>query len=233
MRDGLDIQSLSVMEAECLYDSNDATTHHLTVSPGNPHCPRDRIYTPDLEAGYRIIYSGPRDRIFTSLSCLWQLTHTIIYQLISTLSNVMMASSSPPTLFSSFTVPFPPVSVELPPQQPEGELPEVMDINAPTSTTATATITTTEGTGTGTGIEAGGGTGGAGGVPKRTISLEAFHIIKVIGKGSFGKVFLARDKARGTLHALKVLKKVCIIIHIISLILSITVTVAVTVIVSL
>jgi hypothetical protein len=40
--------------------------------------------------------------------------------------------------------------------------------------------------------------------PKRTISLESFHIIKVIGKGSFGKVFLVRDKARGTLHALKV-----------------------------
>ena len=31
--------------------------------------------------------------------------------------------------------------------------------------------------------------------------------MKVIGKGSFGKVFLVRDKARGSLHALKVLKK--------------------------
>ena len=45
------------------------------------------------------------------------------------------------------------------------------------------------------------------GAPKRTINLESFQIIKVIGKGSFGKVFLVRDKARGTLHALKVLKK--------------------------
>ena len=45
------------------------------------------------------------------------------------------------------------------------------------------------------------------GAPKRTINLESFHIMKVIGKGSFGKVFLVRDKAHGTLHALKVLKK--------------------------
>ena len=42
---------------------------------------------------------------------------------------------------------------------------------------------------------------------KRTISLESFHIMKVIGKGSFGKVFLVREKATHTLHALKVLKK--------------------------
>ena len=71
---------------------------------------------------------------------------------------------------------------------------------------------------------------------KRTINLDAFHIIKVIGKGnychlislfysfcvlflpdiyifcctsitgSFGKVFLVRDKANQTLHALKVKK---------------------------
>lgn len=33
--------------------------------------------------------------------------------------------------------------------------------------------------------------------PARTINLEAFKIIKVIGKGSFGKVFLVRDKASG------------------------------------
>jgi hypothetical protein len=44
-------------------------------------------------------------------------------------------------------------------------------------------------------------------MPKKTISLDCFHIIKVIGKGSFGKVFLVRDKARRTLHALKVLRK--------------------------
>jgi len=42
---------------------------------------------------------------------------------------------------------------------------------------------------------------------KRTINLEAFKIIRVIGKGSFGKVFLVRDKSNGTLYAMKVLKK--------------------------
>ena len=45
----------------------------------------------------------------------------------------------------------------------------------------------------------------------RKINLEAFKIIKVIGKGSFGKVFLVRDKASGMLYAMKVLKKEYII----------------------
>jgi len=46
---------------------------------------------------------------------------------------------------------------------------------------------------------------------KKIINLETFDIIKVIGKGSFGKVFLVRHKAHGSLHALKVLKKEFII----------------------
>ena len=41
----------------------------------------------------------------------------------------------------------------------------------------------------------------------KMISLESFHIIKVIGKGSFGKVFLVREKASKELFAMKVLKK--------------------------
>ena len=41
----------------------------------------------------------------------------------------------------------------------------------------------------------------------KMISLESFHIIKVIGKGSFGKVFLVREKASNELFAMKVLKK--------------------------
>ncbi len=41
----------------------------------------------------------------------------------------------------------------------------------------------------------------------KTISLESFHIIRVIGKGSFGKVFLVREKATNVLYAMKVLKK--------------------------
>lgn len=46
---------------------------------------------------------------------------------------------------------------------------------------------------------------------KKTISLEAFHIIRVVGKGSFGKVFLVREKETSTLYAMKVLKKEYII----------------------
>ena len=46
---------------------------------------------------------------------------------------------------------------------------------------------------------------------KKTISLEAFQIIRVVGKGSFGKVFLVREKATSTLYAMKVLKKEYII----------------------
>eukprot|EP01041_Mallomonas_annulata_P011895 gene11895-24922_t len=44
-------------------------------------------------------------------------------------------------------------------------------------------------------------------IPRRIISLDSFEIIKVIGKGSFGKVFLVRDKAKKSIHAMKVLKK--------------------------
>jgi serine/threonine protein kinase len=47
--------------------------------------------------------------------------------------------------------------------------------------------------------------------PKRKISLESFNIIKVIGRGSFGKVFLVKEKSTNTIYALKVLKKEYII----------------------
>ena len=49
--------------------------------------------------------------------------------------------------------------------------------------------------------------GEGGSHPKKLVNLESFNIIRVIGKGSFGKVFLVRHKAQKTLHALKVLKK--------------------------
>ena len=42
---------------------------------------------------------------------------------------------------------------------------------------------------------------------KKMVNLDSFNVIKVIGKGSFGKVFLVRHKQKRTLHALKVLKK--------------------------
>ena len=51
------------------------------------------------------------------------------------------------------------------------------------------------------------GPGEGGSQPKKLVNLESFNIIRVIGKGSFGKVFLVRHKAQKTLHALKVLKK--------------------------
>merc|ERR1712071_482112 len=37
--------------------------------------------------------------------------------------------------------------------------------------------------------------------------LDSFNLMKVIGKGSFGKVFLVREKLSGKMFALKVLKK--------------------------
>jgi serum/glucocorticoid-regulated kinase 2 len=49
--------------------------------------------------------------------------------------------------------------------------------------------------------------GAAAARPRVTINLEAFDIIRVVGKGSFGKVFLVREKETSTLYAMKVLKK--------------------------
>mmetsp|Transcript_31952 Transcript_31952/g.48873 ORF Transcript_31952/g.48873 Transcript_31952/m.48873 type:complete len:637 (-) Transcript_31952:361-2271(-) len=43
--------------------------------------------------------------------------------------------------------------------------------------------------------------------PTSAPRLDSFNIIKVIGKGSFGKVFLVREKQTGEMYALKVLKK--------------------------
>eukprot|EP00611_Tribonema_gayanum_P030048 TRINITY_DN822_c0_g1_i1.p1 TRINITY_DN822_c0_g1~~TRINITY_DN822_c0_g1_i1.p1 ORF type:complete len:695 (-),score=249.47 TRINITY_DN822_c0_g1_i1:1021-3105(-) len=42
---------------------------------------------------------------------------------------------------------------------------------------------------------------------KPNVGLDNFRIIKVIGKGSFGKVFLVRDKLGGQIYAMKVLRK--------------------------
>ena len=41
--------------------------------------------------------------------------------------------------------------------------------------------------------------------------MEDFQIIKVIGRGSFGKVYLVRKKDNGTIYAMKTLKKDTII----------------------
>lgn len=43
--------------------------------------------------------------------------------------------------------------------------------------------------------------------PSSKISKDDFKIIKVIGRGTFGKVFMVRKKDNNNLYAMKVLKK--------------------------
>jgi serine/threonine protein kinase len=43
--------------------------------------------------------------------------------------------------------------------------------------------------------------------PQIKISKDDFHLIKVIGRGTFGKVFMVRKKETNVIYAMKVLKK--------------------------
>ncbi len=43
--------------------------------------------------------------------------------------------------------------------------------------------------------------------PTQKISKEDFKIIKVIGRGTFGKVFMVKKKDNNLVYAMKVLKK--------------------------
>ena len=43
--------------------------------------------------------------------------------------------------------------------------------------------------------------------PQIKISKDDFHLIKVIGRGTFGKVFMVRKKDTNVIYAMKVLKK--------------------------
>ena len=39
------------------------------------------------------------------------------------------------------------------------------------------------------------------------MSVEDFQLLKVVGRGSFGKVYLAKKKSDGKIYAVKTLKK--------------------------
>eukprot|EP00049_Salpingoeca_infusionum_P017562 m.353468 g.353468 ORF g.353468 m.353468 type:complete len:471 (+) comp16770_c0_seq1:146-1558(+) len=43
--------------------------------------------------------------------------------------------------------------------------------------------------------------------PKKTVTIDDFDMMKVLGKGTFGKVMLGREKTTGELFAIKILKK--------------------------
>eukprot|EP00911_Craspedida_sp_UC1_P002570 UC1_evm1s1906 len=53
----------------------------------------------------------------------------------------------------------------------------------------------------------GDGSAAAGGAEKRVVTIDDFDMMKVLGKGTFGKVMLGKDKLDGTLYAIKILKK--------------------------
>ncbi|KAG0269884.1 serine/threonine protein kinase psk1 [Actinomortierella ambigua] len=49
--------------------------------------------------------------------------------------------------------------------------------------------------------------------PRRKMSPDDFDLLKVIGRGAYGKVYLVRHRATQALYAMKVLKKASIVVH--------------------
>ena len=50
-------------------------------------------------------------------------------------------------------------------------------------------------------------------IPCKKFSLDDFNLLKVIGRGAYGKVFLVQKKTTQTLHAMKVLRKASLTLH--------------------
>ena len=42
---------------------------------------------------------------------------------------------------------------------------------------------------------------------KKELCIEDFYLMKVLGKGAFGKVILSKKKDTGKVYAIKILKK--------------------------
>ena len=51
-------------------------------------------------------------------------------------------------------------------------------------------------------------------------TMNDFDYLKLLGKGTFGKVILVREKASGTYYAMKILKKEVIIAKVLFLIIN-------------
>ena len=47
--------------------------------------------------------------------------------------------------------------------------------------------------------------------PKHRVTMNEFEYLKLLGKGTFGKVILVKEKATGRYYAMKILKKEVIV----------------------